>query len=158
MNKKRTVDLLYKKAHGQKMNATKEEEKELKKYKVFSNDAKFATRKILNAHVDAINKGSKRSLYDRAMDKGMADRRRKGGSAAALRSEDREGGLASMFMGWLTWGICLYWMAGGRAEVKGCAILGLIISFILYKISRRNVFVTCFLFPVILTVIVVKVL
>ena len=55
MNKTTKINLLYKKAHGQPL--SKDEERELFKYKVDSDDGQIATRNNIAAYVDAVDQG-----------------------------------------------------------------------------------------------------
>ena len=41
MNKTRKVDLLYKRSHGQALNASRDELNEIKKYKVYQGEDSF---------------------------------------------------------------------------------------------------------------------
>ena len=57
-----------------------------------------------------------------------------------------------MFMGWLTWGMCIYWITGEALGVGVSGILGAIVSYIISK-RVRNVGVAVFLLPLILTAV-----
>lgn len=151
MNTGRKVTLLYKKAHGQRIDVSSAEAKELKKYKVDANEGSLATRKNIADYVKAVDRGTTRtSFYDWCYNHKRADRRYKGNSAKEMASSDREGVIAIIFLGWLTWGMAIYWMFHGTMPVKTCAIAGMVVSAILYKISRRWIAFTGFLLPIIL--------
>lgn len=150
MNNSRKVTLLYQKAHGQSVDASPEERRELKKYRVSSGDSKLATRANVSAYVKAVDGGYCLSFYDWCLNHHKADRRRKGSSEKEMSRENLSDGIGAMLFGWLTWGIAIYWMCHGRMEVNSCAIAGAIVSFILVRISRRQMAFTLFLLPLIL--------
>lgn len=155
MTKTRKVELLYKKARGQKMNATPEELRELKKYKVDFNEVELYVKKAnISAYVSAVdNNGFRRSFYDFCRDNRVADRRRKGSSEEDIAGYDKDQGIGLIFLGWLTWGIAVYWMFHGALSVGTCAIMGIIISLCLFRFSRKWVAWTVFILPLVLAAI-----
>lgn len=155
MTKTRKVELLYKKAKGQTMNAMPEELRELKKYKVDFNEVDLYVKKAnISAYVSAVdNNGFRRSFYDFCRDNRVADRRRKGSSEEDIAGYDRDQKISTIFIGWLTWGIAVYWMFHGSLSVGTCAVMGIIISLCLFKFSRKNVFLTVLILPIVLAVI-----
>ena len=86
MNRARKVDLLYRRAKGQSMNATQAEVQELARYKVRSGEnQRLATKTNIESYVRAVDSGScKVSFEDYCWNNGKADRRRKGGSEEAI--------------------------------------------------------------------------
>lgn len=154
MNKSRKVDLLYKKAKGQNFNATPAEKQELMKYRVRAGEDDFYTTIAnISAYVTAVDNGNRSSFYDWCMNHGRADRRRKGSSAKAISSLNTERSIGMIFVGWLTWGMAIYWMFHGSLDVKTCAIGGIIISFLISRFGRRWAGLTVFLLPIILTAV-----
>lgn len=153
MNNARKVTLLYQKAHGQSIDASPEERRELKKYRVSSDDSKFATRANVSAYVKAVDDGYRLSFYDWCRNYHKADRRRKGSSKEEMSSENFLDGIGAMIFGWLTWGMAIYWMCHGSVDTGSCAIVGAIVSVILSRASRRRVFFTLFLLPILLAVL-----
>ena len=152
MNKTRKIDLLYKKAKGQELNATPEEKRELKKYKVQAGDSNYATRGNISNYVSAVDSGYRLSFYDWCQNNHKADRRRKGSSEKEMASANRDQGLGAIIMGWLTWGMAIYWMFHGSLSVGNCAIVGAVVSVILMRLNRRLSGFTLFLLPIILAV------
>lgn len=153
MNNSRKVNLLYQKAHGQSVDASPAERRELKKYRVSSSDSKFATRANVSDYVKAVDNGYQLSFYDWCMNHHKADRRRKGSSVEEIKSANLSGGIGAILLGWLTWGLAIYWMCHGRMDVSSCAIAGAIVSVILVRINRRQIVFTLLLLPLILAVI-----
>ena len=151
MNKSTKIDLLYKKAHG--YNLTIEEAKELRKYKVDADDANIATRANVTAYVNAVDRGYSLSFYDYCANNLKGDRRRRGGKAEEIADFNKSQSLATLFMGWLVWGIALYWMADGNNSVGTSAIMGAVVAFILQKCTRKYAMFTLFLLPIILAVV-----
>lgn len=155
MTKTRKVELLYKIAKGQHTDATSAELRELKKYKVDFNEASLYVKKAnISAYVSAVdNDGFRRSFYDFCRDNRIADRRRKGSSEKEIANEDRELGIAVILMGWLTWGMAIYWMFHGSLSVGTSAVMGMIVSFCLCKFARKASGFTVFVLPLALAVI-----
>lgn len=153
MNNARKITLLYQKAHGQGMNATLEEQRELKKYKVTADDGYYATKKNISDYVRAVDSGYYLSFYDWCQNNHKADRRRKGSSEREMASANREQGIGVMMFGWLIWGIAIYWIFHGSLTVGACAIAGAVISVILLRINRRLAGFTLILLPAILVVV-----
>lgn len=153
MNRTRKVNLLYQKAHGQGVNATPEEQRELRKYRVSADDGNYATKANISAYVKAVDGGYRLSFYDWCMNNCKMDRRRKGSSEREMASENRWNSAGAMMLGWLIWGIAIYWMFHGTLTVGVCAVTGAVVSAILLRLNRRLAGFTLFLLPVILTVI-----
>ena len=150
MNKTRKIDILYKRAHGQYVDVTSEENRELRKYKVDSGDSSIATKANIRAYVNQVDKGYRLSFYDYCCNNLKGDRRRKGGKASEIKAFNRDQSLGAMFMGWLFWGVALFWMFDKSQSVGSCAIMGAIVSVILLKCSRKYAGFTLILLPVIL--------
>ena len=80
------------------------------------------------------------------------DRRRRGFSKKEMATERFQDVIGSMMLGWLTWGMAIYWMRGGSVPVESCAVAGAIVSAVLSLISRRLRGFTLFLLPILLAV------
>lgn len=153
MNKARKVDLLYKIAHRQSVNITAAEQKELRKYKVYEDDANYATKSNLSSYVNEVDKGYRLSFYDWCQNNYKADRRRKGSSQREMAANNRDNSISAMLLGWLVWGMAIYWMFKGALSVGACAIAGAIVAAILLHLNRRMAGFTLFLLPIIIAVI-----
>lgn len=156
MNKARKVDLLHKVVHGYGFQGSAEEKRELKKYKVTQEDSYHATKANLSAYVSAVDSGYRLSFYDWAMNNCKADRRRKGSSEAELAQFNKNQGISVIFMGWLIWGIAIYWMFHGSLGVGTCALAGAIIAFILFRLARNRAVITQIFLPIIIAIIFFK--
>lgn len=127
MTKSKKVDLLYKKAHGQSLDLSKEEAKELRKYKVDYNEDKAISTKVnLGAYVAAVDKGARSSFYDWCLNHNKADRRRKGCSEEGIKEFNREQSIGVAFMGWLVWGMAIYWTSNGAVSVGESMMAGVV--------------------------------
>jgi hypothetical protein len=153
VNTSRKVDLLYKKAHGQGMDASAAEKRELGRYKVQSDDGNLATKANISAYVKAVDGGYPFSFYDWCMNNKKADRRRKGSSAGEMAAKNRSDSIGVMLIGWLFWGLAVYWVLNGAVSAGGCAVIGAIIAAVLYKCSRRYAGLTVVLLPIIIAVV-----
>lgn len=154
MNKTRKIELLYKIAKGQAVNITERERRELSRYRVRENEGSFYTTKAnIRAYVTAVDSGFRISFYDWCMNNNKADRRRRGSSEAAMERSNQENSMAVMGMGWLIWGMALYWMLQENVSVGACAVFGAIISAALYKCARRAAAFTLFALPIALAVL-----
>lgn len=153
MNKTKKIDALYKIAHGQPVSLIPEEQRELRKYKVDSGDGNYATRSNITEYVNAVDKGYPLAFYDWCQNNLKADRRRKGSSEHEMAANNREGGISAMMIGWLLWGLAIYWIFGGAFTAGNCAIAGAIVSVILRRLNRRLSGFTMFLLPIILMVV-----
>lgn len=153
LNKARKTELLFQKAKGQRINATPTEMIELRKYKIDADESSFyATKSNISAYITAVDNGCRISFYDWCMNNKKADRRRKGSSEKDISNFNKTKSMSFMFIGWLTWGIALYWMSHGSISVGVCAIAGAVISFILSKFARKTAGLTLLLLPIILAV------
>lgn len=151
MTKTKKIELLYKKAKGLSIAASPEEIKELRKYKVEIGEGNFYTTKSnISNYITAVDKGTKISFYDWCMNNKKADRRRKGSSEKEMEWNNKQNNFATIFFGWFTWGVALYWMFQEVLSVGLCALLGAIISVFLFKRSRKNSFVTVFILPLLI--------
>lgn len=152
MNKTRKVDLLYKRAHGQALNASRDELNEIKKYKVYQGeDSFYTTKRNIGEYVSAVDVGKTHmAFYDWCINNCKADRRVKGGSEKDLADYNSSLTGASMFMGFFFWGIALYWFCEGQMPVVGCGLLGGLISVILRRFSMRWSLVTCIILPILI--------
>ncbi len=158
MNKTRKIELLYQRAHGQGGNISSEELKELRQYKVSSSDGNYATKANIREYVGAVDGGYRLSFYDWCQNNLKADRRRKGSSEREMAQDNRMQGIGAILLGWLEWGIAIYWMFHGAIPVNSCAVAGAIISIILLRLNRRWAGFTLFLLPIILAAIFNKIL
>ena len=140
MNKTRKVELLYKKAKGMKLEATPEELGYLVRYKVRDDEGSFYTTKSnIKQYVDAVDKdGCRLPFYDWCMNNNKADKRRKGSSVEEMEQSNKEGNFSAIFIGWLTWGAAIYWAFQETLGVGACAIIGAVISVVLFKNDRRK--------------------
>lgn len=144
----RKVNLLYEKAHGRPMNASSDEKAELRKYRVTTGDDRLATKINLTAYVRAVDSGKTSApFYDYCYNNNRGDRRRRGHSKKEMAETNRDQALAVMFVGWLSWGVCIYWLLGQRASVGACAAVGALISVIGYRMNRRIAAGTLILLP-----------
>ena len=147
MNNTRKIQLLYQKAHGQGINASPEEKRELRKYKVDTDDGNYATKANIRAYIKAVDGGYHLSFYDYCRNNLKGDRRRKGHNEKDMASHNRDQTIAVMLVGWLVWGVALYWTFGQRQSVGSCAIMGAIIAAVLQRVCRRWAMFTCFVLP-----------
>lgn len=153
MTQARKVDLLYQKAHGGMTGATPAEKLELMKYRVGSDDTQLATRANISAYVKAVDSGTHSSFYDWCYNHKKGDRRRKIHKEDAMASDNKEKMLASFGIGWLTWGMALYWLAGGAVSAGGCAVVGGILAIVVNRFSRKYAMFTGFVLPLILAIV-----
>lgn len=156
MTNTRKEQLLYQKAHGQGINASPEEKRDLRKYKVDTDDGNYATKANIRAYIKAVDSGYHLSFYDYCCNNRKGDRRRKGSSEKEMASHNREQTIAAMMVGWLVWGVALYWAFGQRQSVGSCAIMGAIISAVLQRLGRKWAMFTCFVLPCVIAVIAGK--
>ena len=98
MTNTRKVQLLYQKAHGQGMSATPAEQRELRKYKVDTDDGNWATKANISAYVKAVDGGYHLSFYDYCRNHQKGDRRRKGHSEKEMASDNRDQTIAAMLL------------------------------------------------------------
>ncbi|MCM1506456.1 MAG: hypothetical protein NC177_04895 [Ruminococcus flavefaciens] len=151
MNKTRKIEILHKMAKGESYNATSAEIAELKKYKVSRGEDSFcATKKNISDYITDVDNGCRISFYDWCRNHKRADRRRKGSSEKDISASNRSDSMSFMFVGWLTWGIAVYWIANGAVSVGACAIAGAVIAFVLSRCARRTSIMTMLILPIIL--------
>ena len=154
MNKTRKVDLLYAKAKGQASNATTQELLELKKYRVASNEESFyVTKANISAYVTAVDKGYPLSYYDWCVSNGKADRRRKGSSEEAIKSNDKSNTIGAVVAGFFLWALAIYWLTNGAISPVASLVIGAVVSLVLFKLSRKAAGFTLVFLPIILAVI-----
>ncbi|MCI9023904.1 MAG: hypothetical protein HFG92_05585 [Dorea sp.] len=151
MNKTAKVDILYKKAMGQQVNISPEEKQELSKYKVSRTGKPYTTKENIKQYITAVDQGYSKAFYDWCIENRKGDSRTKAGKAEAIKSYSRSQNFGIMAIGWLFWGIAIYWTAGGRLSANVCAIAGAAASVMLYRMKREMVAFTCILLPLILT-------
>lgn len=157
MTKARKVEILYRIAKGQSSNASREELQEIRKYKVTAGEnVNYVTRANITNYVLAVDNGYRLSFYDWCANNLQGDRRRKGGSAAEISVDNKNKSIATVLMGWLVWGIAIYWMLGGEVSVGACAIIGAVVAYILQKCFRRWAMFTLFILPIIIAVLCAK--
>ena len=87
------------------------------------------------------------------MNNKKADKRRKGSSEKSMASNNTANSMGMIFIGWLTWGIATYWLFHGNLEVTSCAILGIIVSFLISRFGRKNAPFTLFILPIVLAAV-----
>lgn len=154
MTKARKVDVLYRMAKGQATDASPEELQELRKYKISARaDANYATRANITNYVAAVDNGYRLSFYDWCANNLQGDRRRKSGRAKEISSANKAQSTATVFVGWLIWGIAFYWIFNESLSVGACAILGAIVSFVLQRCFRRAAGFTLIILPIVLAVL-----
>lgn len=149
MNKTRKSEILYNRAKGRFITVTASEETELKKYKVdFGEGDFYSTKANINGYITAVDKGYRKSFYDWCMDNGKADRRQRGTSKKELKQGDNQASFGVSIFGGVLWGCVINLLsdAGGAASV----FLGVILTIILYKSSRKMAAFTVILLPLIL--------
>lgn len=154
MTKARKVDILYRMAKGQRTDASSEELMELRKYKICAgDDANCATRANITNYVAAVDNGYRLSFYDWCANNLQGDRRKKSGRTASIARANKEQSFGSVFVGWLVWGLALYWIFDGAISAAVCAIMGAVVAFVLQRCSRRLAGFTLIILPIILAVI-----
>ena len=124
MTKARKVDILYRMAKGRETDASLE-----------------------------VDSGYYLSFYDWCANNLQGDRRRKGGKAEEIAAANKQQSTAALFMGWLVWGIAIYWMLHGSVSVGACAVAGAIVAYILQKCFRRAAMFTLVILPIAIAVI-----
>lgn len=152
MNKSRKIELLYRKAKGQRIDADASEIQQLRKYKVDAGDGNYATKANIASYVSAVDSGCRLSFYDWCMNNLKADRRRKGSSENEMAATNRGNNFNAIFVGWLIWGIAIYWIFNGAITAGACAVAGAIVSIILYNKSRRSAPFTLYILPIVLAI------
>lgn len=151
MTKSRKIDILYKKAKGQRYDATPAELRELYPYKVDVREGDFYTTKAnITNYVTAVDNGYRYSFYDWCMENRRADKRRKGSNEVAMAARDNEKKGSAVFIGWLTWGMAIYWIFEEQMLVGACAVIGAIISFTVMRTTRKNAGFLVIVLPLIL--------
>jgi hypothetical protein len=152
MSKTKEKDILYRIAKGKSV--TPQERESVKHLIKDFGDGSKVTRAGINQYYDAATSGRTHLSYnDFTSNRLIGDRRKRGGRASDIRSENAEGTMAAVLMGWFVWGLAIYWLSGGSASVKSSAVIGAIIAVVLYFVARRWTPFTEFLLPIILTVI-----
>lgn len=156
MTNARKVDLLYRKAKGQNLNANPKEMAELSHYKVdFGEGDFYSTRANIRDYVAAVDRqGCGISFYDWCMNEGRADQRRRGSSKKAMAASQRGFGGGLMFVGAITWGMALYYILGKAVGVIPCMVVGAVVSFVIGRMSRRFSLFNVFLLPIIILALV----
>lgn len=152
MTKNRKVELLYRRAHGERLNLTDQEQMELRKYRVSMNENDFyITKTNISDYVSAVDNGSYQTFSDWCQDNMRADRRRRGSSEQAMAAENTRQKLNVTWFGWLLWGLAVYWLFGGALNVLASAILGIGAALGTFKLfGRKAALFTQILLPVIL--------
>lgn len=153
MDKGTKVNILYKIAMGQPVSLSPAEKKELNKYKVNHVGKPLTTKANISQYITAVDRGYYKGFYDWCLDNNKGDRRTKGGSVESIKSFNRGQNAGVVFIGWLTWGLAIYWIFKGSLSVGGCAIAGAIVSVVIFRLKREAAGFTCILLPVILAVI-----
>ncbi len=151
MTKTRKVELLYRKAKGQDWNASPEEVKELRRYKVDTDEGSFiSTKANIAAYVTAVDNGYRLAFYDWCMENKKADRRRKGSDQESMARFNSDQNKAVLFVGWLVWGIAVYWIFQGAVPAAGCAVVGAVVALLLFKLARKAAAFTLIILPLVL--------
>ena len=153
MDKATKVNILYKIAMGQSVILSPKEKRELSKYKVNHVGKPLTTKGNISQYVSAVDRGYNKRFYDWCLDNNKGDRRTKGGSESSIKAFNSGQNIAVMFVGWLVWGLAIYWIFNGSISVGGCAIIGAIVSGVIFRRNREAAGFTCFLLPIILAVI-----
>lgn len=140
MNKTQKINALYKMAQGQQVELSPKDKIGLMKYRIDDTSDFFLTKNNIAEYVDAVDKGCVLSFDMWCRNHHKADRRRKGSSEKDMAATNRYSTVAVMMFGWLTWGMAIYSLIGGRSgNVGGCAIMGLIIAAILSRVTPYSV-------------------
>lgn len=155
MTRDRKVDLLYRRARGERLNLSDQEMMELGKYRVSVNEGNFyVTKANMRDYVIAVDKGSYQTFSDWCQDNLRADRRRKGSSEKAMAAENTRQKISVAWFGWILWGLAVYWLFDGALNVLVSAVLGIGAAFGTFKLFGRKAAVfTQILLPVILTAV-----
>jgi hypothetical protein len=154
MNKSRKVALLYQKAKGQHLDASPDELRELSNYKISAGEGDFYTTKSnISSYVTDVDNGYRLSFYDWCMNNHKADRRRRGSSEKEIAQYNSGQNTSVALWGWLVWGIAIYWMFHGEMTVGACAIMGAIVSVVIYNLARRWAGFTLIILPIILAIV-----
>lgn len=155
MTKSRKVELLYKKAKGQSLHATKEELRELKQYKIESSEGSFYTTKSnVREYVNAVdNQGYQLSFYTWCINNSKADRRKSGASEKEMKQSSIGQEIACMLLGSATWGHTIHEIFQGILSSTICTILGACLSVFLCKCFREKVGNMIIGLPILLLVI-----
>ena len=150
MDKGTKVNILYKISMGQSVNLSSIEKKELSKYKVSHVGKPLTTKRNISEYISAVDKGYYKSFFDWCMDNHKGDRRTKKGSAEYIKGYESGQNIGIMCFGWWTWGIAIYWLFQEAFSVGQCAIVGAIVSVIIYRLNREIAGFTCIFLPIIL--------
>lgn len=152
MSKTSEKDILYRIAKGKSVTA---QERESVKHLIKDfGDGSKVTRAGINKYYDAVTSGRTHVSYnDFASNRLMGDRRKRGGRVSDIKNDNRQGTLAALFMGWLLWGMAIYWIGGRSASVGSSAVIGAIISVVLFFVARRLTPFTEFVLPIIVAII-----
>lgn len=155
MTKERKIDLLYRKACGDRLNLTDQEAQELKKYKVNRGEYELYVKKDnIRDYVTYIDQGHRRAFSDWCQDNLRADRRRKGSSQKDMARENTEQKANVAYIGFVLWGLAVYWLFGGALEVIPSAIVGILIALGSFKLfGRAKAGFTQILLPIIVMVV-----
>lgn len=151
MNKERKIDLLYRKAKGERLNLSAQERGELVKYRVNLNEGSFlATKKNIREYVTAVDNGCLQSFCDWCYNNKKADRRRKGSSEKDIEYRNNELTGMTVVWGFIMWGTAIYWMLHEYVSIVACGLLGGLLSIIFAKFARRRLGIYIFVIPIIL--------
>lgn len=153
MDKSSKINVLYKIAMGESVSLSTAEKIELSRYKVGYVGKPLTTKGNIGQYITDVDKGYRKSFYDWCLDNNMGDRRTKSGSSSAIKSFNREQNIGVMLVGWLVWGLAIYWILNERISAGGCAIIGALVSVVVFRLKREAAGFTCFLLPIILAVI-----
>lgn len=77
----------------------------------------------------------------------------KSGKEGSLKSFNKVQSVSVAVIGWLIWGIAVYWILGGRLSAGVCAIIGAAVSVFLFKLNRQGAAFTCIILPIVLAAI-----
>ena len=121
--------------------------------KVSGHHAIIPTNSISARYITAVDNGYHKSFYDWCLDNNKGDRRMKSGKEGSLKSFNKVQSVSVAVIGWLIWGIAVYWILGGRLSAGVCAIIGAAVSVFLFKLNRQGAAFTCIILPIVLAAI-----
>lgn len=153
MTKKQKVDLLYKRALGEVKSFSPNATKELSKYKVYEYNDRYRSivkKANLEEYVTAVDNGEcKISYLDWCRNNGKADRRYRNSSKENIMAENKVQMVGMFLIGAIFWGILLSYLSiASWASI----VIGGIISVMMYRINRDNLWFTCIVLPLLIAV------
>lgn len=150
MTRAQKIEILYRKAHGDSIYLSPDEQSELKKYRVSDYDSEWATKANIRDYVNAVDNGCRLGFLDWCQNNCRGDRRRKGHSREDIAANNRALTVSAVCIGWLLWGMAIYWLSPVKLTVGGSAVLGAVLSIILVRVNRRWAGFTLLILPILL--------